>query len=51
MEKAVENAVKQASKTVHNIKSVNCENIQGIVSKDRVEKYRVDAKVSFVLED
>jgi flavin-binding protein dodecin len=51
MEEAVENAVKQASKTVHNIKSVNCENIQGIVSKDRIQKYRVNAKVTFVLED
>ncbi|HKK25287.1 MAG TPA: dodecin family protein [Gracilimonas sp.] len=51
MEKAVENAVKQASKTVHNIRSVNCENIQGIVNKNKVEKYRVNAKVTFILED
>lgn len=51
MEKAVENAVKQASKTVHNIRSVNCENIQGIVTKNKVEKYRVNAKVTFILED
>lgn len=51
MEKAIENAVKQASKTVHNIRSVNCENIQGIVAKNKVEKYRVNAKVTFVLED
>lgn len=51
MEKAVENAVKQASKTVHNIKSVNCENIQGIVSKDKIEKYRINAKVTFILDE
>lgn len=51
MEKAVENAVNQASKTVHNIRSVNCENIQGIVNKNKVEKYRVNAKVTFILED
>ena len=49
MEKAVENAVKQASETVDNIKSVNCENIQGIVANNRIEKYRVNAKVTFVL--
>ncbi|WP_020402303.1 dodecin family protein [Gracilimonas tropica] len=51
MEKAIENAVKHASKTVHNIKSVYCENIQGVVSKNRVEKYRVNAKITFVLDE
>lgn len=50
IEKAVENAVKQASETVDNIKSVNCENIQGLVSSNRIEKYRVNAKVTFVLK-
>lgn len=49
MEKAVENALKQASETVDNIKSINCENIQGIVTNNRVEKYRVNAKVTFVI--
>jgi len=51
MEEAVENAVKQASETVHNIKSVNCENIQGIVTNNHIEKYRVNAKVTFVLDN
>ncbi len=50
VEQAVQNAVTQASKTVQNIKSVNCENIQGIVSNNHVEKYRVNAKVTFVVE-
>lgn len=49
MEKAVENALKQASETVDNIKSINCENIQGIVTNNRIEKYRVNAKVTFVI--
>ncbi len=49
IEQAVENAVKQASETVQNIKNVNCENIQGIVQNNRIEKYRVNAKVTFVL--
>ena len=49
MEQAVENAVKQASETVHNIKSVYCENIQGIVSDNRIEKYRINAKITFIL--
>jgi flavin-binding protein dodecin len=49
MEKAVENALKQASETVDNIKSINCENIQGIVTNNQIEKYRVNAKVTFVI--
>ncbi|HET8865643.1 MAG TPA: dodecin family protein [Gracilimonas sp.] len=49
IENAVENAVKEASETVDNIKSVNCENIQALVSQNRIEKYRVNAKVTFVL--
>lgn len=49
MEKAVENALKQASETVDNIKSINCENIQGIVNNNSIEKYRVNAKVTFVI--
>jgi flavin-binding protein dodecin len=49
MEKAVENALKQASETVDNIKSINCENIQGIVKNNSIEKYRVNAKVTFVI--
>lgn len=49
IEQAVENAVKQASETVQNIKSVNCENIQGIVTNNGIEKYRVNAKVTFVV--
>lgn len=50
MEEAVENAVMQASNTVKNIKSVYCENIQGIVSNNRITKYRVNAKITFILE-
>jgi len=49
VEQAVQNAVTQASKTVKNIKSVNCENIQGVVSNNQIEKYRVNAKVTFVV--
>jgi len=51
MEEAVKNAVKHASKTVHNIRSVYCENIYGIVENNKVVKYRVNAKITFVLDD
>lgn len=51
MEEAVQNAVSQASKTVHNIKSVYVQETQGIVENNKVVKYRINAKISFVLED
>jgi dodecin len=51
MEDAVKNAVKQASKTVHNIRSVYCENMQGIVEKNQVTKFRVNAKITFILDE
>lgn len=49
MEEAVENAVKQASKTVENIRSVYVENISGIVESNKITKYRINAKITFVL--
>ena len=50
MEDAIENAVTQASKTVHNIKSVYVENIQAKVENNKIVTYRLNAKVTFVLE-
>jgi len=51
MEEAVQNIVDQASKTVHNIKSVYLENIQAIVENNQVDHYRINAKVTFILEE
>jgi flavin-binding protein dodecin len=50
MEEAVENAVSQASKTVKQIKSIYVENITGVVENNKVTKYRLNAKVTFILE-
>jgi flavin-binding protein dodecin len=50
MENAVQAAITEAAKTVRNIKSVYVENIQAIVEKDKVTKYRLDVKVSFLVE-
>jgi len=47
---AVRNAVKEASKTVRGIKSVWVENLQCKVEGDKVVEYRVNAKISFVVE-
>ena len=51
MEDAIQNVVKEASKTIENIKSVYVENIQAIVNNGKVDKYRIDAKVTFVLKE
>lgn len=50
IEAAVDNAVAEASKSVRNIKSVYVENIQAKVSDDKVKDYRVNAKVTFVVD-
>ena len=50
MEDAVQAAITEAAKTVRNIKSVNVQNIQAIVENNKVAKYRLDVKVSFVVE-
>ncbi len=49
-EDATQVAVDEAAKTVHNIKSVYIENMQAIVENNQVVSYRVDAKISFVVE-
>jgi flavin-binding protein dodecin len=50
IETAIENAVDQASLTIHNVKHVYVDGIQAIVSGNRVEKYRVNAKITFVID-
>ena len=50
-EAATKEAVAEASKTVHNIKSVYVKEFQAIVEGNQVVKYRVNVKISFVVED
>ncbi len=49
VENAVSAAVAEASKTVRNIRTVYVKDIQAIVNDDKVSKYRVDVKVSFIV--
>ncbi|MDR8393243.1 dodecin family protein [Aliifodinibius sp. S!AR15-10] len=51
VEEALENAVTQAAKTVHSIKNVYLQETQGIVEDNKVVRYRVNAKVTFVLDE
>jgi len=51
MEQALENAVLLAAKTVEQIKSVYVENIQGVVENNKIVRYRINAKVTFVVKN
>jgi hypothetical protein len=50
-EAAGQEAVTEAAKTVRNIKSVYIKDFQGIVEDGAIVNYRVNAKVSFVVQD
>jgi dodecin len=49
-EDATAEAVKRASKTVHNIRSIYIEHFSAEVADNRVVSYRINAKISFVLD-
>ena len=50
IEAAVESAVSEAAETVRGIKHVYVEGIQALVEDNKVVKYRVNAKLTFVVE-
>ena len=50
IEEAVQNVVDDVSKTIHNIKGVDIKNFHAIVENNKVVKFRVDAKVAFVVD-
>lgn len=49
-EDAAQSAVKQASKSLSNIRSIYIDNMEAVVEGDQIVEYRVNAKVSFVLD-
>ena len=50
IEEATQNIVNEVSKTVKHIKGVNIVNFHADVDDNKVVKYRVDAKVAFVVK-
>jgi flavin-binding protein dodecin len=50
-EDAANKAIKDASKTVRGIKSIYIKNFEAAVDDDKISKYRINAKISFVLGD
>ncbi len=48
-EDAANNAIKEASKSVKDIKSINIVNTSAKVEKNKIVKYRITAQISFVI--
>ena len=49
IEKAVENAIDEAGRTVRNIRNVYIAEMQAIVRDGKVKKYRVNTRITFVV--
>jgi flavin-binding protein dodecin len=50
-EDAVNQVIKEASKTIKNIKSVYIQDMQAMVKDNKVSEYRINAKVTFGIVD
>lgn len=50
-EDAAQNAVDDAAKSVRGIKSIYLKNVEGSVKDGKITRYRINAKISFLLED
>jgi flavin-binding protein dodecin len=50
IEAAIQTAVTEAAETVRGIKHVYVEGVQAIVEDNQVVRYRVDAKLTFVVD-
>ena len=42
-------ALKEASKTVNNIKTIYIKDLQAVVENNKITQYRVNAKISFLV--
>lgn len=49
-EDAAQNAVSEASKSLHNIRSIYIKDFSATVEGDKITQYRVTAKLSFELD-
>lgn len=46
-EDAAQEAIREAAKTVENIRSIYIKDFQAVVENNKITKYRVNAKISF----
>lgn len=50
IEAAIKAAVAEAARTVDDIKQINVEHIEALVVKNKVTKFRINSKISFIVE-
>lgn len=50
-EDAAQQALNNAAKTIHNIRSIYVKEFQAIVENQEITRYRVNAKISFVVDE
>jgi flavin-binding protein dodecin len=50
-EDAAQEALREVSKTVHGIQSIWVKDLQAVVENDRITKYRLNAKISFIVDE
>jgi flavin-binding protein dodecin len=49
-EAATQDAVREAAKSVRNIQTIYIKEFQAVVENDQVVKYRINGKISFIVE-
>ena len=49
-EDAAQSAVAEANKTLRNVRSIYLENMEATVADGKIKSYRINGKISFVLE-
>lgn len=50
VESAIKSAVVEAARTIESIVQVDVEHIKGVVEKNKIVKFRVNAKISFLVK-
>ena len=50
IEGAMKDAIREASKTVEEIRQINVEHIEGLVENNKITKFRVNSKISFIVK-
>lgn len=50
VEEAMNSAVQETAKTIEHIKQINVVHVEGIVENNKISKFRVNSKISFVVD-
>ena len=50
-EDAAQTAVKHASATLHNVRSIYIENFEATVDGGKIKTYRINGKIAFMLDE